>query len=47
MDSAKKVHDAKKEVGRWAPDEHDRFMMGNIFNYDLAIATYGKDWKKV
>lgn len=46
MDPPKKANESKKEIGRWTPEEHQRFMVGMNFLY-LAIATYGKDWKKV
>lgn len=33
--------------GRWAPDEHQRFLEGWLLFILLAINIYGKDWTKV
>ena len=40
-------HDSRTQ-GRWAHQEHEKFILGNhIYNHRKALSMYKRDWKKV
>lgn len=48
MQGNKKENEGKKEIGRWAPDQHQRFMAGTciLFQLLLTMEKTGKKYNK-